>query len=358
MHKGTPFIKSADIKRQIIDKLNIYNLINSFENEKNIANWISKLNYLQINNFLSLDIDPNLIEFDTKLLINKDLLNKNDYLSRVSAFVSIKNAEGWYHLFENMLKPEFLKSEKFYQDIEMLKKAECAPTPLWIIGEKSFVNSPYHDEDFELLVTARDNSDKKLDFVLWEVIATIAANVDSINSEYHRIDLNTIMKYGSDKLQMSHSYPEHSISYLAINKVSLNDPYHLENMDLLANNSEIDNFLYLIMTDEQIVKKPFYRQIIQEMIDNKNNKYIAFMLCYYAVGLKKVKSTTFMDQVNYEYIISRRYNIEELLKKIDEIINDVEGDYHEITRYEIESTSPEKIICLTKAERLFQNNDK
>lgn len=117
---------------------------------------------MQIKNILSLNIDRKKIKFDTKLLIDENLLNTEDYLNRVNAIVSIDNAKGWEHLFENLVTPEFLKSEKFYKDIETLKKADCSKNPLLIIGKTDFINSPYHDEDFELLVTAKDNSEKNV----------------------------------------------------------------------------------------------------------------------------------------------------------------------------------------------------
>lgn len=333
--------------QQILVILNKYNLINSFENMNEITKWVSKLNNLQINNLLSLNIDPNLIKFDTKLLINKDLLNTNDYLKRINAFISIKNAEGWYHLFDNMLNPDFLNSNKFYQDIETLKRAKCAQTPLWIIGEKTFIDSPYHDEDFDLLITAT-NSNKELGHILSEVIATVISNDDSINSKHHKTDLNIIVKYGSEVLQGPYSYPKASIGYLAINKVSLNDPYHIENMELLANNSDIGNFLYPIMTNEQVINKPYYRRIIEEMIEYKNNEHYAFMLCCYTVGFEKAKLACYIDQLHLEREISRLYNIDEILKKIDEKLNTVDGNYHEITRYEIEAKDNKKKLIKLK----------
>ena len=58
------------------------------------------------------------IERELKLLIDENLLNTEDYLNRVNAIVSIDNAKGWEHLFKNLVTPEFLKSEKFYKDIE------------------------------------------------------------------------------------------------------------------------------------------------------------------------------------------------------------------------------------------------
>ena len=164
-------------QKQIIDVLNKYGLVDSFNDIGDLNIWISKLNKLQISNLLSLNIDSGVIKFDHELLINLDLLNTTDYEKRVQALVSIENADGVYHLFDKMLNPYFLNSPKFYQDIETLKRAESAQYPLWIIGENDFIDSPYHDCDFELLVTVKDNSEQKLDFVVREVIATIAGNI-------------------------------------------------------------------------------------------------------------------------------------------------------------------------------------
>lgn len=159
---------------KIINQLEKYGIVNFFFSEEELDKWILSLNDLEMQNILSLNIDPQNIKFSAELLIDKNLLNTPDYIKRVEALISIKNAEGWYHLFDRMLRPEFLYSEKFYQDIETLKKAECAQTPLWIIGEPTFINSKYHDEDFELLVTAKDTCDKKFDYVVWDTIACIA----------------------------------------------------------------------------------------------------------------------------------------------------------------------------------------
>lgn len=322
----------------MLDILNRYDLIKCFKKERDICTWISKLNKLQIDNLLSLNVEPSSIKFDTKLLINKNLLNVTDYYDRVAALISIKNADGFYHLFDKMLSPDFLNSPKFYQDIETLKRAESAQTPLWIIGEKTFIDSPYHDEDFELLVTAKNDSNRELDFILWQVIATIAGNADSIKSKYHRDDLKRIMKYGSEALQMPNSYPEGTMGNLAVNAVSLNDPYHTENMEILAKNIDIGNFLYPIMTDKQTIKKPYYRKIIQEMVEHKDNKYYAFMLCYYAEGLEKAKLAKGINEYLLDYEISSRYDMNEILNKIDEKLNTADGAYYDVVRNEIGTT--------------------
>lgn len=307
--------------QDIVDKIIIYDLLGEFSSTKEMLKWISKLNKLQIKNILSLNIDKKKIKFDTKLLIDGNLLNTEDYLNRVNAIVSIDNAKGWEHLFKYLVTPKFLKSEKFYKDIETLKKADCAQKPLWIIGEPDFINSPYHDEDFELLVTAKDNSDKKNDSIVQEAIATIAECDDSIKSGYHKVDLNTVMKYGSKALQLTHSFPESGINILATNPVSLKSKYHLEDMKILAENQEIGNFLYAVMTDSRVVKRKNYRKIVKEMVDNKNNKEYVFLICYYAIGEYKTKFAQSFNDF-YVFNLSRhREDLPDVLKSIDKKIN-------------------------------------
>lgn len=301
--------------QDVVDKLIIYDLLRNFSSKKEVLKWISKLNRQQIRNFLSLNIDRKKIKFDTKLLIDENLLNTEDYLNRVNAIVSIDNAKGCEHLFKNLVTPEFLKSEKFYKDIETLKRADCAQTPLWIIGNPDFINSPYHDEDFELLVTAKDNSDKKLDFVVQEAIATIAECSASIKSGYHKDDLNLVVEYGS-KASAS-SYPESGINFLATNPVSLKSKYHLVDMKILAENQEIGNFLYAVMTDSKTVESTNYRKIIKEMVDNKDDKEYVSLICYYALGEDKTRLVEFFNyRLNYY-----KNDLPRVFKNIDKKIN-------------------------------------
>ncbi len=338
----------------IINKLIRYNIFDSFSSKKELDKWILELNCLEVKNIMSLTIEPNNIKFDPVLLINKNLLNTIDYNKRVEALVSIKNADGWYHLFDRMLNLEFLYSDKFYQDIETMKKAKSAQMSLWIIGEPTFINSPYHDEDFELLVTSKDTSGKGCDYLVWDAIATVAENFDSINSDYHKQDLKTIIKYSGACLQGSHTYPEGSINNLAVNSISLKDKYHLENMEILANNTEIGNFLYAVMTNQDAVKRRDYRNIIREMVENKNNISYVFLVCYYAVGEKEATSAQNFCLHNYFYEIKNDYNIDELLKKVDERINVINGEFKEIVTYELECNQPAK-IKRKGFKRLFKN---
>ena len=279
-------MKNETVK-QIIEKIKKYELTEKFSDVEEFKKWASKLNSTQVNNFLSLDINLEEIRELRHLLINCDLLSCQDYKKKVAAISTLKNGDGCWHLFDAICKPNFLKSKNFYKDIEMLSKADTARYGLWILGEDTFINSPYHDEDLKLLVETHDTREEDpLDFVISDAIATVAGNIDSIKSPHHRADMKLIATAGSDCLQMGHSYPEHSLNNLAVNKVSLADKYHLENMQILATNPIASEFLYIIMTDPNFVKGKNYRKEV-EALANAKSKATARALYYYIVNPKR-----------------------------------------------------------------------
>jgi hypothetical protein len=279
-------VKNETLK-QIIEQIKKYELTETFSDVEEFKKWASKLNSTQVNNFLSLDINLEEIRELRHLLINCDLLSCQDYKKKVAAISTLKNGDGCWHLFDAICKPNFLKSKNFYKDIEMLSKADTARYGLWILGEDTFINSPYHDEDLKLLVETHDTREEDpLDFVISDAIATVAGNIDSIKSPHHRADMKLIATAGSDCLQMGHSYPEHSLNNLAVNKVSLADKYHLENMQILATNPIASEFLYIIMTDPNFVKGKNYRKEV-EALANAKSKATARALYYYIVNPKR-----------------------------------------------------------------------
>lgn len=283
--------------KQIINQIKKYELTEYFSDVEQFNDWASKLNSIQINNFLSLDIELEEIKNLKHLLINSNLLNCKDYRSKVAAISTLKNGYGCWHLFDAICKPNFLISKNFYKDIEMLSKADTAGYGLWVLGEDNFINSPYHDEDLKLLVETHDtNQENPLDFVVLDAIATVAGNIDSIRSPYHQADMKLISTAGSDCLQISHSYPESSLNNLAIDKVSLADKYHLENMQILATNPIASEFLYIIMTDPNFVKGKNYRKEIEALL-NAKSKATARALYYYIVNPER-KYMSDMDYFN------------------------------------------------------------
>ena len=292
---------SSEKVNEIVLKLKEYCINQNFDSEEDMIKWIKKLTKKKKDNILNLNINPKNIMFDSMLLVNKNLLSTDDYNERVKLLASINNADGWYHLFDRLLEKKFLYSEKFYSDIEKMKKASSAQTILWIIDNPVFINSPYHDEDLELLVNYRDKRGQGYDYFMMQAIATTAKCEASINSLYHQSDIKMYLKY-ENAIQMVHSYPERGINILGINEVSLKDKYHIENMEILANNQEIGSFLYAVMTDPIFIHSSNYRKIINKMVEKKNNREYVFLLCVYVLGEEKaLSSCNLVDDFHIKY---------------------------------------------------------
>lgn len=287
---------------QIINQIKKYDLSDLFKDKETFQDWLSKLNDLQINNFINLNINPEDVKDISCVLINPNLLNCPDYQDKVLAISSLKNTDGCWLLLERLCHPNFLKSQNFYKDIEMLSKADTARYGLWIIGEDAFINSPYHDEDLKLLVETHDpNKENPRDFIVSDALATVASNIDSINSPYHRVDMKLIASSGSDCLQSSHSYPEHSLNNLATNKVSLNDSYHLENMQILSTNPIANKYLYEIMTTPKFIEGKNYRPEVNALLNAKSDlKSLA--LYYYIVNPEKKGIMDYFDVETFAYL--------------------------------------------------------
>jgi len=263
-------VKKDDLIK-LISQIKKYNLTRTFDTPEKFDKWLYKLNSKQVNNFNSLTIDQDMILFPAKLLIDENLLNCDDYTKRIEAMAKLKNGDGCWHLFDKLCAPNFLNSKNYYKDMEMISKAKTARYALWVIHEDVFINSPFHDEDLKLIVESRDTvKEEPSDEVVWDALATVACNIDSIRSPYHQADMRLISTVGSDCLQRSHSYPEHSLNNLAVSKESLADKYHLENMQILAKNPIASEYLYNIMTDPSMIAGIHYRKEVQALVNAKS----------------------------------------------------------------------------------------
>ena len=277
-------MKSGELKN-IISQIRKYNLEKVFETPEDLDKWLKGLNNKQINNFLSLKVEPNEIQFPLCYLIDDNLLNCDDYQERIKAMTKLKNAEGWYHLYDNLCSPNFLDSNNYYEDMEMIAKAPSAQYPLWIIDKDVFINSPYHQQDLKLIVEAKDTEKeeyKKLDWLVAEALTIVAGSANSINSPYHQQDMELIAHAGSECLQISHSYPEYSLNNLAINEFSLKDKYHLENMQILAKNPIASIFLYELMTNPETINGQYYREEVKALASANSMIKAVAMYCYIA----------------------------------------------------------------------------
>ncbi|MCM1370805.1 MAG: hypothetical protein NC181_02800 [Clostridium sp.] len=259
----------------VIKQIRKYKLTKLFEGKepKQFEKWISMLNSKQINNFLSLNIDINEINFPIEILLDNDLLNYDDYTRRIEALINFKNYGDCYiH--------SFLKSSNFYKDIEVVLNNNIRDG-LWILGTKSFINSPYHDEDLNLLIKTQSANNDIFNSKISDALARVAADYHSIKSRYHQLDMKLIAQCKDDySLQTNKENYIKILSNLAINEVSLSDKYHLENMQILASNPVSKQFLFKIMTDVKTINGKYYRKEIEALVKAKS-EHTAEALYYY-----------------------------------------------------------------------------
>lgn len=270
-------MKKIDLKK-LVSQIKKYNLEALFDSTYEFDDWLNSLNNKQINNFNSLDIEPDDIKIPKCVLINKDLLNCNDFLQKLDAMMKLKyvdrRSDYNEYLFGTILcSKSFLNSKNYYKDMETVKDVTDNIYPLLIISHEEFVNSPYHDEDLKLIMEADNDGFPSVAEALFDV----AHNIDSIKSPYHREDMKIISKCESSCLQSTHSYPEESVNNLAVNTVSLKDKYHIENMKILAQKPSI--YLYELMTNQEIINGKYYRDEINTLVnaESDTNSYALFM---------------------------------------------------------------------------------
>lgn len=284
--------------KQIISQIKKYGLVNVFKTIGNFENWMSSINSKQIDNFLSLNIEPKEVENFRNILIDRNLLSCQDYSKKVEAISKLKNGDGCWHLFHRICNPKFLESRNFYMDIEMISKAETARYCLNALEENLFIDSPYHTEDLKLIVEAKDSYTA-------EALVEVAQNIFSINSPYHQKDMLLISK-------ANHSVD--NLVYLATNENSLKDKYHLENMHILAEHTNANEELFEIMTYKRIIQGKDYRKEV-EILKNAKNRMNARALYYYIVNPRE---KFFHDA---EYISSLPKELYDLLGKSSRIFD-------------------------------------
>ncbi len=259
---------------KIIEQIKKYNLSSSFSDVENFKKWVSELNDTQINNFLSFDMD---LEKNYKhLLINLDLLNCEDYKQKLAAILTLKNVG---YEIDDACNSVFLESENFYKDIELLRKADTGEA-LWLLREKTFIDSPYHEEDLKLFVEATTKLTK-------HAIATVASSADSIKSPYHQEDMKMIATANSNCLSNGLN-TGNGMDKLAINKVSLADKYHSENMRILSKNPKNKNYLCELMTNPDIVNGENYRKEIDALLNAKSSTTGKALYCYISNPNEKI----------------------------------------------------------------------
>ena len=286
--------------KQIISQIKKYDLVNVLRTTDNFEYWISSLNSKQIDNFINLNIDFQEVKNFKSILIDRNLLDCQDYQKRIEAITKLKNGDGCWHLFWRICSKKFLESKDFYKDIEMISKADTVRYCLEAIEEDLFIDSPHHDEDLKLIVEAKDS-------YIADALVDVAQSVFSINSPYHQKDMLLISKA---------NYSVDNLVYLATNENSLKDKYHLENMQILAEciNPNANEELFEIMTYERIIQGKNYRKEI-EILKNAKSRMNARALYYYIINPDR---KFFHDT---EYIRSLPSELYYLLDKIPRIFD-------------------------------------
>lgn len=292
-------MKKEELKN-LINQVRKYDLAKEFDNPEEFDNWLKRLSVKQMQNFNSLTVEPELIQFPANLIINEDLLNCDDYANRIDAMIRLKNADGWWHLFDRLCSPNFLNSKNYYEDMELISKAPSIQHPLWIINKDTFINSKYHKEDLELIVNAKDierEDGKRLDSLVEEALTVVAGDINSINSPYHQKDMQLIAISDSKCLQSAYSYPEHSLNNLAVNEISLKDKYHLENMQILSRRPELNKYLYKLMTNPGIISGKNYRDEINAVASAKS-EITALAMYRYITNDEDLRDTFYLYDHN------------------------------------------------------------
>lgn len=268
----------------IIEKYNV-----SFNSEKELNRWIKKLNDTEYNNLISLEIKPEEMNFDKNYLINKDLLNMKDYKTRVEAMSKIKCPLDCKHLLSIIVDKEFLNSKNYYLDMILLAKAKHIRYCLWLLTEKTFLNNKHHIEDMNLVSRAENQ-------LVSQVLAEVAINQNSLQSKYHRKDMDTISKCNPKSLQPTNRFPACSINNLAVNKESLQDPFHEENMTILANNKNAKGYLYNIMTNPKFIYGENYRREVSRL-NKAKTKAKARAIYYFIVAPERTCTFDHFDKM-------------------------------------------------------------
>lgn len=329
-----------NITEQFINKLKEYGILDAYDKSERLKSDLEKLTEKHIERFIKLNVEPQNIKFSKKLLINENLLNCNDYEYRIELMNKLKEYEGFYHLFDRLCNKNFLESKNYYEDMKIMQKAESVKYALWVISDKTFINSPYHKEDLEKIIEAKDYRNA-------ESLATVASCEASIKSPYHKEDMNLLATCNGECLQSLNSHPYHSISALACSHVSLKDKYHLENMKILEKNSPINILLFNLMKNEHIIKRKTYREEIN-ILSNAKSLTKALAIYLHILNPESIRNISDLENFGFEINRSNQVNIYDRFFTVDGC-----NDPKYISNLEILNEIDDKVVLY--CEQLLSN---
>ena len=289
-------MKFEELKR-IVNQIKKYNLIEEFDDIEEFNDWVRELNDKQIHNFISLDVDPSIIKVPSGYLIDKDLLNTDDYQKRVIAMSKINVSSNFAYFFPNLCNPDFLNSKYYFEDMDAISKLEDAKYILNIIDDENFMNSKYHKEDLDLIVNTKDASSG----LRQNALAMVAYNKDSINSKYHKEDMKLIAASDVNALQMESAHPDRGINKLAVNPISLEDEYHLDNMEILSKSPVSKLYLFELMTTKKYINGENYREEVRAL--NAAESIHKAIAIYYHITNERDNTLNSNRAMDYKYML-------------------------------------------------------
>lgn len=203
---------------QILNQLEKYDLVKEFNTKEDLDMWLKDLNKKQINNFINLDINPNEAASVSKAIINDCILNSDEYFEIVKLLIELKKKNSNFNFSFS-----WKYNKHLYEDLKSLLRLNITEKNkgfiteiMFLLGKPLFINSMYHQEDLETIINA--------------------FNANNLSLNY--------------------------LTDLAANTNSLNDPYHLANMQILAENPVAIDYLYLIMKNKHMINGKYYQSEI------------------------------------------------------------------------------------------------
>ncbi len=221
---------------QILNQLEKYDLVKEFNTKEDLDMWLKDLNKKQINNFINLDINPNEAASVSKAIINDCILNSDEYFEIVKLLIELKKKNSNFNFsFSWKYNKHLYEDLKSLLRLNITEKNKGFITEIMsLLGKPLFINSMCHQEDLETIINA--------------------FNANNLSLNY--------------------------LTDLAANTNSLNDPYHLANMQILAENPVAIDYLYLIMKNKHMINGKYYQSEIAALYASPSEIHAASLYSF------------------------------------------------------------------------------
>lgn len=221
---------------QILKQLEKYDLVKEFGTKECLDAWLKALNKKQISNFINLNINPNEVVIIGEAIINDCILKSDEYIEIVKLLIELKKKSSYINF-----NYSWAYNKRLYEDLKNLlrlniteKNEEFIMVIMSLLGEPAFINSMYHKEDLETIINAFNANNSALDYLI----------------------------------------------NLAANSNSLNDPYHLANMQILAEYPVAIEYLYTLMKTKHIINGKYYQSEIAALYASPSEIHAASLYSF------------------------------------------------------------------------------